>query len=113
VADAREHDVDARFSLANERTYLAWIRTALAMIVAGVVAAKALDFHHEVVRWAIAAPPIAAGALLAVEGHRRWQSYEAAMRRGQPLTTGGHLASLAIAIAAYAMLVLLLTALDG
>jgi putative membrane protein len=113
TASAHEHDVDPRFSLANERTYLAWIRTALAMIVAGVVAAKALEFHHEAARWAIAAPPIAAGALLAVEGHRRWRTYEVAMRRAQPLSTGHHLGSLAIAVAGYALIALLVTVLDG
>jgi putative membrane protein len=113
VSDAAERDVDPRFSLANERTYLAWVRTALAMIVGGVVAAKGLDFHHEVVRWAISAPPIAAGALLALQGHRRWRSYETAMRQGRALDTGRHLATLAIAIAGYALLVLVLTALDG
>src|SRR5438552_3901781 len=45
---------DYRFSLANERTYLAWIRTALALVAAGVAAAKALDFHHELARWLVA-----------------------------------------------------------
>lgn len=113
MAAGPEHEVDPRFSLANERTYLAWMRTALALIVGGIVAAKALDFHHEVVRWSIAAPPIAAGALLALEGHRRWQTYETAMRHAQPLKTGRHLAMLATVIAGYALLVLLLTALDG
>jgi putative membrane protein len=113
VSNAAEHEIDPRFSLANERTYLAWIRTALAMIVGGVVAAKALDFHHDLVRWAIAVPPIVAGALLALESHRRWRIYETAMRRAQPLNTGRHLATLAIALAGYALLVLLLTVLDG
>jgi len=113
VNDTPGHDVDPRFSLANERTYLAWIRTALAMIVGGVVAAKALDFHHEIVRWAIAAPPIVAGALLALEGHRRWHAYEAAMRQAQPLNTGRHLLTVAVAVASYALVVLILSALDG
>jgi putative membrane protein len=35
-------DPDYRFSLANERTFLAWIRTALALVAGGVAAAKAL-----------------------------------------------------------------------
>jgi putative membrane protein len=113
VADAPEHDVDPRFSLANERTFLAWIRTALAMIVAGVVAAKALDFHHEVARWAIATPPIVAGALVAFDSHRRWRGYEVAMRNARPLTTGRGLGVLAIATAVYALAVLVVTALDG
>lgn len=113
MSDIPQQDVDPRFSLANERTYLAWTRTALAMVGGGVVGAKALDFHHEVVRWAIAAPPIAAGALLALEGHRRWRIYETAMRQARPLQTGRHLATLAVAIAGYALLVLVLSALDG
>lgn len=32
----RGSEPDARFSLANERTFLAWIRTALALIAGGV-----------------------------------------------------------------------------
>ena len=32
----RGHEPDARFSLANERTFLAWIRTSLALIAVGV-----------------------------------------------------------------------------
>jgi putative membrane protein len=113
VTEAREHDVDPRFSLANERTFLAWIRTALAMIVAGVVAAKGLRFHHDAVRWAIATPPIAVGALIALKSHRRWRSYEMTMRQGRSLTAGRDLAALAIAVAAYALLVLVVTVLDG
>ena len=58
---------DPRFSLANERTYLAWIRTALALVVAGLVAAKAIDFHHEAWRWVVAVPPILGGAAMALE----------------------------------------------
>ena len=108
-----EQDLDARFSLANERTFLAWIRTSLAMVAAGVVAAKALDFHHELLRWAVAVPPIVAGALLALDSHRRWRAYENAMRRGDRLPTGVGLATLAIGLAAYAALVLLATTLDG
>jgi putative membrane protein len=113
VTETREPDVDPRFSLANERTFLAWIRTALAMIVAGVVAAKGLHFHHEVARWTIAVPPIAIGALVALDSHRRWRSYEVAMQEARPLTPGWALGALAIAIAVYALVVLVVTALDG
>jgi putative membrane protein len=113
VTDALERDVDPRFSLANERTFLSWIRTALALIVGGVVAAKGLDFHHEVVRWALAGPPIVAGALLAIASHRRWRTYDREMRQGRPLTAGRGLVVLAIAIAVYALVALVGTALDG
>jgi putative membrane protein len=113
VQEAREPDVDPRFSLANERTFLAWIRTALAMIVAGAVAAKGLHFNHEVARWTIATPPIAIGALVALDSHRRWRSYEVAMQEGRALAPGRALGALAVAIAVYAVIVLVVTALDG
>lgn len=107
-----EIDVDARFSLANERTFLAWIRTSVALIAAGLLAAKALNFNHEAVRWLVAAPPIVAGALLAGDSHRRWRTYEDAMQRGQPLVTGRGLSALAIAVAGYGMIVLVATLVD-
>ena len=108
-----EHDVDPRFSLANERTFLAWIRTAVALIVAGVAAAKALDFHHEVYRWLVAGPPIVLGAVMPVLSHRRWRSYEIAMRQSRPLRVGRDLGTLAVVIAVYAAFVLLVALLDG
>ena len=72
--DRRE--MDYRFSLANERTFLAWIRTALALVAGGVFAAKGLRFEHEVWRWVIAPPPIVAGAALAIDARARWRRYE-------------------------------------
>jgi putative membrane protein len=81
-------DVDQRFSLANERTFLAWMRTSLALLVGGVAAAKAVDFDHEVLRWVVAGPPMAGGALAALEGARRWRSAERAMDEGRPLPAG-------------------------
>ncbi len=35
-----QREMDYRFSLANERTFLAWIRTSLALVAGGVFAAK-------------------------------------------------------------------------
>ena len=113
VSEALDRNVDPRFSLANERTFLARIRTALALIVVGVVGAKGLAFHHEVVRWALAGPPIAGGALLAIASHRRWRAYDLQMRQGRPLTAGRGLIALAVAVAVYALVALVGTALDG
>jgi putative membrane protein len=105
-------EVDARFSLANERTFLAWIRTSVALIASGLLAAKALHFNHDAVRWIVSAPPILAGALLAGDSHRRWRTYEDAMQRGQPLLTGRGLSALAVAVAGYGLLVLLVPLVD-
>ncbi|WP_205699574.1 DUF202 domain-containing protein [Conexibacter sp. SYSU D00693] len=105
-------DVDARFSLANERTYLAWIRTALALLAGGVAAAKAIEFDHEVWRWAVAAPPIAGGGFLGAAALRRWRTYEAALEAGRPLPVGRGLGAVSAVLAAYAVLVLVATVAD-
>jgi putative membrane protein len=96
---------DERFTLANERTYLAWIRTALALIGGGLAAGQLLEFESEVARLAVAVPPIALGALLALTSYRRWQANQHALRTGRPLPTGGPPRLLAGAIAAMAVLV--------
>jgi putative membrane protein len=106
-------DLDYRFSLANERTFLAWIRTALALLAGGVAAAKALDFHHDTWRWLIAGPPILAGALLAAQAPARWRRYEDAMRGGRRLPVGRGTAALGLGLAVYAVVALIATALDS
>jgi putative membrane protein len=105
--------MDPRFSLANERTYLAWIRTAFALIAGGVVAAKALDFHHDTWRWIVATPPFLAGALVGLTAVRRWRTYEDAMREGRDLPVGRGFAVLGVGLAVYAALVLVASAIDG
>jgi putative membrane protein len=113
VSSSGARDIDYRFSLANERTFLAWIRTALALIAGGIAAAKALHFHHEVWRWTVAGPPIAAGIVLAANATVRWRTYEQAMRAGRPLPVGRGLRAIGILLCAYAILALVASALDG
>ncbi|MDN4481082.1 YidH family protein [Demequina muriae] len=76
---------DPRFSLANERTYLAWTRTALALFAAGV-ALEALEvpIDGELRMWA-AALFVVLGILAAVEGLLGWFRTEKAMRLRTPL----------------------------
>jgi putative membrane protein len=104
-----EH-LDYRFSLANERTYLAWVRTAIALVVAGLVAVKAIDFQHEVVRWVVGAPLLGAGALLSAGAPRRWHATERRMAEGAGLPTPP--AWLGYGLAAYAVVVLALLIFD-
>jgi putative membrane protein len=106
-------DLDYRFSLANERTFLAWTRTALALIAGGIAAAKALHFHHATWRWVVAGPPIVAGILLAADATVRWRTYEEAMRAGRRLPVGRGLRAIGILLCIYAILALLAAALDG
>lgn len=111
--DREPHPIDYRFSLANERTFLAWVRTSLALIAGGVAAAKAIDFEHEAWRWVVAGPPLVAGSLLAASAVRRWRSYEEAMIAGWRLPIGRGFYVLAFGIAIYAILVLVAMLLDA
>ncbi|MGH3240919.1 MAG: YidH family protein, partial [Spirillospora sp.] len=59
---AEGSDPDPRFSLANERTFLAWIRTALALIAAGIGLALADDLVEAPLRNVLAVGFAVAGA---------------------------------------------------
>jgi putative membrane protein len=113
VTQPEDGELDYRFSLANERTYLAWIRTALGLIAGGLVAAKALGFEHDGWRWIVAAPPIVAGAAMAAHAPARWRVYEQAMRSGQRLPVGRGIQLVGAGLAVYALVVLLASILDG
>jgi len=77
---------DARFTYANERTFLAWNRTALALIATGVAATQLLPrFDFDFGRRALGLPLIALGGFVAVTSYREWRSRQGAMRRGEPL----------------------------
>jgi inner membrane protein YidH len=78
-------DPDPRYTYANERTFLAWNRTALALIAAGLAAAQFLRFNLHGLRLIIAVPLIVLGAALAFASYMHWEDSERAMRLGQPL----------------------------
>lgn len=76
---------DPRFTFANERTFLAWNRTALALIAAGLAAALFLKFNLHGLRLFVAVPLILLGAVLALASYLHWEDSERAMRLRQPL----------------------------
>jgi putative membrane protein len=78
-------DPDPRFTFANERTFLAWNRTALALIAAGLAVAQFLKFNFHGLRLIIAVPLIVLGAALALASYLHWEDSERAMRLRQPL----------------------------
>jgi putative membrane protein len=81
-------DPDVRFSYANERTFLAWNRTALAMVTAGLAVTQLLPpFDVPGGRRMIGLPLIAMGTLVAVASLLQWRRNERAMRLGEPLPT--------------------------
>jgi putative membrane protein len=77
---------DPRYSLANERTFLAWLRTALAFVVAGL-AAVTVDAHlrHSALLTLVATLGCLVGAGGAVAAYIRWRQAEESLRTGQPL----------------------------
>lgn len=76
---------DPRFSLANERTFLAWVRTSLA-IVAGAVALHSLRVPETVwVRQVLVVLLLGIASLVAVTAATRWARTERAMRLREPL----------------------------
>ncbi len=102
---------DPRFTFANERTFLAWVRTALGMI-AGAAALHALDtgWPDAAVRVMSAALALTAGAV-SVLAWLRWRRAEAAIRDGVevPPTSGHVVIAGVLAGVALMTLVLVLT----
>jgi putative membrane protein len=81
-----EREPDARFTFANERTFLAWHRTALALIGAGLAVTEILPpFDLPGGRRVLGIPLILLGGLIAFTSYGRWEANERAMRRGEPL----------------------------
>ncbi|POM24599.1 Inner membrane protein YidH [Actinomadura rubteroloni] len=82
---AEGEDPDPRFTLANERTFLAWIRTALALIAGGIGLAVSGDLVADPLRTVLAVGCSATGALAALLAFRRWLTTERALRRAETL----------------------------
>jgi putative membrane protein len=94
-------DPDYRFSFANERTFLAWIRTALALL-AGGVAMDAFELSiPAAVQEVLAAVLVVLAMLCAVASWVRWARAERAMRRDEALPA----ANLSALVAAFVVLV--------
>ncbi|MEU8422073.1 DUF202 domain-containing protein [Micromonospora sp. NPDC048835] len=96
---------DYRFSLANERTFLAWLRTGLALVGGGLAAAQFLPplaMSH--LREAIAVTLLLLGGLVAIRAVDHWARTERAIRLGQELPASRFPAVLAIAVGVGAVL---------
>lgn len=76
---------DVRFSLANERTLLAYQRTAIGLVAAAVAVAHFVD---GVVALVMACLLILGGAVAAIGGYLRYLEADRAIREGRPLTHG-------------------------
>ena len=77
---------DPRFTLANERTFLAWIRTSLALLAGGVaVEAFMADFFGPELRKTVSVLLLALALLIGGGSFFRWLNVERAMRAKAPL----------------------------
>ncbi len=101
-----ESEPDPRFTLANERTFLAWSRTALALVAAGLGIVQLLPPFPGVPfgRHLLGVPLIVLGAVLAVAAYWEMTRNQTAMRRGQPLPRSVVPRLLAITVAGVAVL---------
>ena len=107
--DERSKDVDAsrRTHLANERTYLAWLRSGLTSVAVGLGVAKFIPSVTSGASWpylALGTGFCVLGLLLSVYGLVRLRSVDRALHRGDfgplgdgaPLVIGGIAALLSI-----------------
>jgi putative membrane protein len=106
AAEDDREDPDYRFTLANERTFLAWIRTALALIAGGVAVVQLIPaLSIPGLRHGLGVALTVAGGVLAVLAVRRWRSVQAAMsedaelpRSHMPILLAGAIVVLTIAL---------------
>lgn len=92
-------DPDYRFSLANERTFLAWIRTALALLAGGVLLEQfATSIQPRAVLVGLAVALAVLASVLSGAAYLRWRANEIAMRLGRPLPGTAMIPLLAVAL---------------
>ncbi len=100
---------DYRFTLANERTLLAWLRTGLALVAGGVAVAAYVPGLG--VSWgggAVGLALVVTGLGTALAGHRRWRRNERAIATDTALPGGPEVAALVVLVTAVVLLVAVL-----
>lgn len=97
---------DPRFTLANERTFLAWIRTGLALL-AGGVALEALGLGlHPGFQLAASVLLMVTGIVASLQAWFGWARYERALRQHTPLPQAPLSLPVALAVSVAGVLVL-------
>jgi len=115
AAPADDAEPDARFTFANERTFLAWSRTALALVTAGLAIVQLLPPFPGVPwgRRIIGTPLILLGSAVVVISYLEWTGKQRALRRGEPVGRSRLPWILAVTIAVIGLVAVALTLLSG
>jgi putative membrane protein len=110
--DARLRDIgdepDPRFTLANERTFLAWTRTSLALLAAGLAVAELLRSEPQGERLVLAVPCVVMAGVIAFTSYGRWETTQRALRLGEPLPYSPVSRALAVGISGIAVAALVI-----
>jgi putative membrane protein len=106
---------DARFTFANERTFLAWSRTALALVTAGLAIIQLLPAFPGVPwgRRVIGIPLILLGAVVIIVSYLEWMANQRALRRGEPVGHSRLPWIMTVTIAAAGLIAVALSLLSG
>ncbi|MCW4354397.1 DUF202 domain-containing protein [Hoyosella sp. YIM 151337] len=104
---------DERFTLASERTFLAWMRTALGLMVAGIAIIHVVpDFSTQTFRSIIGFAFVALACVAAVEGLRRWRQVSNALATGSDMPGPRALTVITIGVTVVGVGTLLAIAID-
>jgi putative membrane protein len=98
---------DPRFSLANERTFLAWIRTSLALLAGGVALESLGLTLHPGLRLSASLLLVVAGLFTPVQAWLGWVRTERALRMNMPLPSAILALPLGVIVVAVGVLVFL------
>lgn len=96
----RGSEPDYRYSLANERTFLAWIRSALALLAAGLLLDQPSLTNNPTVQTGLALVLCLLAVAICVNAYRRWRGNENAMRHAAALPHSRSLGMLCVAMLA-------------
>ncbi|WP_235900369.1 YidH family protein [Lolliginicoccus suaedae] len=108
---------DERFTLASERTFLAWIRTSLGLMVAGIALIHVVpEFANETIRSLIGGSLVVLAGAAAAAGLGRWFAVEKALRTGSDMPGSRHLVALTtvvVLVSAIAVIAIIADALSA
>jgi putative membrane protein len=93
---------DYRATLANERTFLSWSRTSLALLAGALAVLRLTDLAPYALRLALASYLVLVSLATAVAGYVQWRTRQECMRRGESL---GHTRAQAALLLALVVLV--------